>query len=208
MLLVPRAIADHDLLFGDLPAKHRRQRDAVVERIRLVSEERDLARRVVLSKLLGRGRSGKPVSDERCAITCERSETAHQAGVRRRENSSCRWTRDWCSCSRRSPARATDTRWRGWNSRCTTRGAGPAAIGRFAEPTERRSGRSGPGSNCQLDDALACSLQSGASAHRRRLHGRPKGSTAGSPAPLRELDQYARAIRWVLTVTQSPRYDL
>src|SRR5580700_1269918 len=77
MLLVPLEIANHHLRFGDLPSQHRRKRDAVIERIRLVAEERDLARGIVLAKLFRGGGSGKAVSDNDVAANAGADRAIH-----------------------------------------------------------------------------------------------------------------------------------
>src|SRR5580700_197885 len=64
MFLVPRQVADHDFCLRNLLAQHRRKRDAIVERVRLVAKKRDFAGRVVLAQMLGRRRSGKAVADD------------------------------------------------------------------------------------------------------------------------------------------------
>ena len=77
--------------------------------------------------------------------------------------------------------------------------------GRFAEPSEKALREEWPAIELQLDDALA--LLKRRERDRRRAREAEEFYRRVSGA-LRELDQYARAIRWVLTVTQSPRYDL
>ena len=84
-------------------------------------------------------------------------------------------------------------------------GPAPPSIGRFTEASQRALRDEWPEIEAQLERALADL--------KRRVGARPRPAEpderhrrlAGS---LRELDQYARAIRWVLTVTESPRYDL
>src|SRR5580692_2868918 len=64
MFLMPGEVANHDFLFWNLPAKHGRERDAVVQRIRLVTEQRNLTGRVVLTKLFRGRRSRETVPDD------------------------------------------------------------------------------------------------------------------------------------------------
>ena len=75
-------------------------------------------------------------------------------------------------------------------------------IGRVAEPSERALREEWPLLERQLEEALAFA---------KGVERSPRAATeAYRPLQrsLRELDQYARAIRWVLTVTETPEYDI
>ncbi len=86
------------------------KRDAVVERVRLVAEEHDLARRVVLAQLFGRGRAGKTVADDDVTATVRDSrqrQIQHHLDSRRRARARrCRSAR--CGAARR-PSRSART---------------------------------------------------------------------------------------------------
>src|SRR5215467_10633510 len=63
LLLVPFAIANHHLLLQQKPLQESRQRYPVVERVRLIGEQPDVTREVVLSQHLRAGRSGDTIAD-------------------------------------------------------------------------------------------------------------------------------------------------
>ncbi|MGC1380768.1 MAG: hypothetical protein WA814_07065 [Candidatus Baltobacteraceae bacterium] len=85
------------------------------------------------------------------------------------------------------------------------KGAAPPVVGRLAEPSERALREDWPQIERELEQAMAFAREVERSAER------PRGAEEGYlrlERALRELDQYARAIRWVLTVTERPGYDL
>ena len=182
-------VAHHDLLFRQLLAQHRRKRDAIVERVGLVAEEGDLARRIVLAQLLGGRRSGKPITHDDVASRIGKRHTSPIMDVRlvqllgsfitaRSEYALAR-----LECSMRDPEL-------------------PSApiIDRLSEASERALRDEWPTAERQLETALTFGK------HLSRSLGTRWQSEAAYrnlDRVLRELDQYARAIRWVLTVTES-----
>jgi hypothetical protein len=76
----------------------------------------------------------------------------------------------------------------------------PPVIDRFTGPTERALHAQWPRLESQLETALkfADSLQ-----RAQRVHPSTDPAFRWLQQSLRELDQYSRAIRWVLTVTES-----
>lgn len=78
--------------------------------------------------------------------------------------------------------------------------AAPPLIDRLFEPTERALREDWPHLESQLEGAVA---------YARRLERIRRKAPIEDPSyrflqrSLREMDQYARAIRWVLTVTES-----
>jgi hypothetical protein len=76
----------------------------------------------------------------------------------------------------------------------------PPVVDRLSDASERTLRDEWPAIERQLDAALAYGK------HLSRSTGKKRGEEASYKAfdrALRELDQYARAIRWVLTVTES-----
>lgn len=79
----------------------------------------------------------------------------------------------------------------------------PPLIDRLLEPSERALREEWPRREAQLEAALAFA--------RIRERSQRKAAADADESfrrllrPLRELDQYARAIRWVLTVTETER---
>jgi hypothetical protein len=84
-------------------------------------------------------------------------------------------------------------------------GPPPPPIGRFSEPSERALRDEWPEIESQLERALADLKRRERSRTQPAAPDERHRRLAGS---LRALDQYARAIRWVLTITESPHYDL
>jgi hypothetical protein len=80
----------------------------------------------------------------------------------------------------------------------------PPLVTCFADPTEGAVRADWPKIEAQLETALAFTDRLERSRRRRRLADRAFQSFAGS---LRELDRSTRAIRWLLTVTEST-YDV
>jgi hypothetical protein len=76
----------------------------------------------------------------------------------------------------------------------------PPLIDRLLEPSERALREEWPHLELQLDAALA--FAKGAEKQRRRTLMKDEGYR-WMQRSLREMDQYARAIRWVIAVTQS-----
>jgi len=64
LFLVPSKVTHDDLLFGYLFTQQRRQRNPIVERIRLVCKKCYRARWIVLAKLFCGRRTGKTVPDD------------------------------------------------------------------------------------------------------------------------------------------------
>ncbi len=64
LLLVPGEVAHHDLLFDERALQEARQRDAIIERIRLVGDEPDRAGDVVLAQCQRAGGAGDAVADD------------------------------------------------------------------------------------------------------------------------------------------------
>jgi hypothetical protein len=85
------------------------------------------------------------------------------------------------------------------------RESAPPLLDRLAEPFEPRMQSQWPRIEIQLQEALAyCGrIERG----KFRMLARDAGYRL-LQRPLRELDHCARAIRWVLTVTENTNYDL
>ncbi|HEY1655491.1 MAG TPA: hypothetical protein VGF86_10280 [Candidatus Tumulicola sp.] len=76
----------------------------------------------------------------------------------------------------------------------------PPVIDRLPEASERALREDWPRLETQLGDGLAFAA---VLERRRRDGGRDDPTARYVQATLQELDQYARAIRWVLTVTET-----
>src|SRR5947209_1223132 len=186
VLLVPGDVAHDHLLLGDLLAQQRRQRDPVVETVRLVREEDDGTSRVGLAQLFRAGRPREAVSDD-----------------------------DVPTFSHAPPD------WRSVNPRLVNllasfiRGSSDYALARL-EFSMRFAERPAPPLLERLPDASEATLRerwdrgedqlAEIRAYVKQVEAAPSNGERSDPAfrwlrrTVRELDQYARALRWVLTV--------
>src|SRR6185437_13047223 len=64
LLFVPGEVANHHLLLRQKPLQVTRQRDAIVERMRLVGDEPDVARDIVLAEHLRAGGARYAIADD------------------------------------------------------------------------------------------------------------------------------------------------
>jgi hypothetical protein len=85
------------------------------------------------------------------------------------------------------------------------REAAPPLLARLSEPLEPALRAQWPRIEIQLQEAFAFSGRIERTKPRKRSR---DARYRRLQRAVRELDQYARAIRWALVVTESPEYDL
>ena len=210
--LVPGRVAHDDLLLGHLLAEHRRERDPVIERVGLVGEQRDAAGRVRLAQLFGGGRAGESVAHDDVLAFAHSPQQLPKVPPRR-------WGRGPGSWKKRLAMEVRLVQLLG--SFITTSSAYTLARLEFAM---RHPESSAPPLIRRLSDASEATLRAEWEEVERqvdsaRRYVREQDDSRGKRAvydpsfgwlqrTTRELEQYARAVRWVLTVNDGRPGDI